>query len=136
MSVLKRAVGNLKEKGELIVSFYLITPATMAVEPIRCITKRLPKKVLWSVSPLLAPLFMIRKAGREMGFKNAWHTAYDWFGSHQYLRYFTEPEILGMFDAVGIDLGNIIRLQKGFYKVRVGAGPALDDGIHSFGAGS
>lgn len=135
-SVLRRVVGNLKDKGELVVSFYMITPATMAVQPIRWVTKRLPKKVLWSLSPLLAPLFMVRKTGREMGFKNAWHTAYDWFGSHQYQRYFTEPEILGMFDSVGIDPANIIKLQKGLFKVRRGAGPLLDDEIHSFGAGA
>ena len=113
----------------------MVTPTTVALEPIRWITKRLPKKVLWYLSPFLAPLFMVRKAGREMGFKNAWHTAYDWFGSQQYQRYFTEPEILGLFKSAGIDASNIIKLHKGFYKVRAGAGASLDDAIHAFGAG-
>lgn len=42
--VLTRIVANLKDRGELMVSFYMVTPATMAVEPIRWVTKRLPKK--------------------------------------------------------------------------------------------
>jgi len=136
LRVLKRTIGNLNDKGELVISFYMVTPATMGLEPIRYVTKRLPKRLLWMMSPLLAPLFMIRKTGREMGFKNAWHTAYDWFGSHQYQRYFTEPEIVRMFDAVGIDRSNVIKLQKGLYKVRRGVGATLDDAVHAFGPGA
>jgi ubiquinone/menaquinone biosynthesis C-methylase UbiE len=135
LRVLKRVVGNLTERGELVISFYMVTPTTVALEPIRWITKRLPKRVLWHLSPLLAPLFMVRKTGREMGFKNAWHTAYDWFGSHQYQRYFTEAEILGLFESAGVDSSNIIKLQKGLYKVRAGGGANIDDTIHAFGAG-
>lgn len=136
LAVLQRVIGNLNDRGELVVSFYMVTPSTMVLEPIRSITKYFPKAMLWFISPLLAPLFMVRKAGREMGFKNARHTAYDWFGSHQYQRYFTEPEILGMFESAGINSTNIIKLNKGFFKVRVGEGAHLDDTIHTFGAGS
>ena len=132
--VLKRMVANLNDRGELVVSFYMVTPATMALEPIRWVTKRLPKKVLWWLSPLLAPLFMVRKAGREMGFANARHTAYDWFGSHEYQRYFREAEILEMFRSNEIDDTNVIKLQKGLYKIRKGRGAAVDDEIHAFGA--
>ena len=131
--VLKNIVGNLRDKGELVVSFYLKTPATLATIPIRAITKRLPKKVLWWISPLLAPIFLRRKAAREMGLKNARHTAYDWFGSHEYQRYFVKSEILKMFKDVGIDDTNIILLQKGLYKVRKGEGAKVDDEVHSFG---
>ncbi|WP_301101368.1 class I SAM-dependent methyltransferase [Propionivibrio sp.] len=134
LNVLKRVINNLNDRGELVVSFYMVTPATMALEPIRSITKRLPKSLLWALSPVLAPLFMVRKAGREMGFKNARHTAYDWFGSHQYQRYFTEPEIFSMFEMAGIDPSNIIKLGKGFFKLRAGEGARLDDTIHTFGA--
>lgn len=130
----KNIVGNLRDK--LIISFYMVTPTTMLLEPIRFVTKRLPKQLLWWISPVLAPIFMVRRAGREMGFRNAWHTAYDWFGSHEFQRYFTEPEILGLFRRVGIDDTNIIRLQRGFYKVRRGVGAKVDDAVHSFGAES
>lgn len=132
--VLTRMVANLNDQGELVVSFYMVTPATMAVEPIRWVTKRLPKKVLWWLSPLLAPLFMVRKTGREMGFANARHTAYDWFGSHEYQRYFREAEILEMFRSNGIADTNVIKLQKGLYKIRKGQWAAVDDEIHAFGA--
>ena len=71
-----------------------------------------------------------------MGFRNARHTAYDWFGSHQYQRYFTEPEILELFELAGIDPSNVIKLKKGLYKVRAGQGALLDDTIHAFGADS
>lgn len=133
LQVLKRVIGNLKDRGELVVSFYMATPGTMALEPIRFVTKQLPKRVLWVLSPLLAPLFMVRRAGREMGFKNAWHTAYDWFGSHHYQRFFTQPQILGLFESAGIDKTNVIRLGKGFYKVRTGRGASIDDTGHAFG---
>jgi 2-polyprenyl-3-methyl-5-hydroxy-6-metoxy-1,4-benzoquinol methylase len=134
--VLSRMVANLNDQGELVVSFYMVTPATMALEPIRWVTKRLPKTVLWWLSPLLAPLFMVRKTGREMGFANARHTAYDWFGSHEYQRYFREAEILEMFRSNGIDDTNVIKLQKGLYKIRKGLGPDVNDEVHSFGAQS
>jgi hypothetical protein len=132
--VLKRMVSNLSDRGELVVSFYMFTTATMAMEPIRWVTKRLPKQLLWFLSPLLAPLFMVRKAGREMGLVNARHTAYDWFGSHESQRYFREAEILEMFRSNGIDDTNLIKLQKGLYKIRKGEGAAVDDEIHAFGA--
>jgi ubiquinone/menaquinone biosynthesis C-methylase UbiE len=132
--VLRRMVANLNDRGELVVSFYMVTPATMALDPIRWATKRLPIKILWWISPLLAPLFMARKAGREMGFANARHTAYDWFGSHEYQRYFREDEILAMFRSSGVDDTNIIKLQKGLYKVRKGQGALVDNDIHAFGA--
>ncbi len=96
-------------------------------------TKRLPKKVLWWLSPLLAPLFMVRKTGREMGFVNARHTAYDWFGSHEYQRYFREAEILELFRCNGICDTNVIKLQKGLYKIRKGRGADVDDQVHTFG---
>jgi ubiquinone/menaquinone biosynthesis C-methylase UbiE len=131
--VLKNIIENLNDKGELVVSFYLKTPATIATIPIRAITKRLPKKVLWWISPILAPIFLRHKAAREMGLKNARHTAYDWFGSHEYQRYFVKSEILKMFKDVGIDDTNIILLQKGLYKVRKGEGAKVDDEVHSFG---
>lgn len=135
-ATLRNIVGCLNEKGELVVSFYLVTPATMILEPIRAVSKRLPKRLLWWIAPFLAPLFMVRKAGREMGFMNARHTAYDWFGSHQYQRYFREPEILSLFKQCGIDETNVTRLQKGLYKVRRGPGARVDDVIHVFGARS
>jgi len=132
--VLKNIFENLHDNGELVVSFYLKTLTTMALEPIRFVTKKLPKQVLWWISPCLAPLFMVREVGREMGFKNARHDAYDWFASHEYQRYFTEPEILDIFASIGIEETNIIRLQKGLYKVRKGQAVIVDDIIHSFGA--
>jgi 2-polyprenyl-3-methyl-5-hydroxy-6-metoxy-1,4-benzoquinol methylase len=131
--VLKRMVANLNERGEMVVSFYMVTPATLVMEPIRWVTKRLPKKVLWGLSPLLAPLFMVRKTGREMGFVNARHTAYDWFGSHEYQRYFRESEILELFRCNGICDTNVIQLQKGLYKIRKGRGADVDDEVHAFG---
>lgn len=131
---LRNIIGCLRDKGELVVSFYLKTPTTLMLEPIRAITKRLPKSILWLLAPLLAPIFMVRKAGREMGFINARHTAYDWFGSHEFQRYFTESEVLELFIECGIDRTNIIRLQKGLYKVRRGPGANVDDEIHAFGA--
>lgn len=135
-AVLRNIVGCLADRGELVVSFYMVTPATMALEPVRWITKRLPKRLLWWLSPLLAPIYLVRRTGREMGFRNARHTAYDWFGSHEYQKYFTEREILDLFASAGIDDTNVIRLQKGLYKVRRGKGAAVDDEVHAFGAKS
>lgn len=132
--VFGRMVSNLNDRGELVVSFYMVTPTAMLLEPIRWVTKRLPKKILWWLSPLLALLFIVRKAGREMGLVNARHIAYDWFGSHEYQRYFREAEILEMFRSNGIVNSNVIKLQKGLYKIRKGQGAPVDDEIHAFGA--
>ena len=132
--ILKRLFDNLNDGGELLVTFYMVTPATMVLEPIRQVLKRLPKEVLWSLTVLFAPVFMVRKAGREAGFRHARFNAYDWFGSHHYQRYFVTSEIERMFDAVGVHPDNVLRIGKGVYKVRKGAGPALDDQRHSFGA--
>lgn len=134
LGVLKRMMDNLKVDGELVVTFYMVTPATMILEPVRQVLKRLPKEVLWSVAALFAPIFMARKAGREAGFRNARFNAYDWFGSHHYQRYFVRREIEQMFDSIGIQPGNVLRVRKGVYKVRKGEGPALDDKKCVFGA--
>ncbi|MDH5444519.1 MAG: class I SAM-dependent methyltransferase [Gammaproteobacteria bacterium] len=133
-AALQNIVKNMNDRGELVISFYMVTIATTLLEPIRFILKRLPKRILWLISPLLAPIFVINRNGLEMGFKNARHTAYDWFWSHEYQRYFTESEILTLFEEAGINETNIIRLQKGLYKVRKGEGANVDDVIHSFGA--
>ena len=69
LRILKRLVENLNDRGELLVTFYMVTPATMILEPVRQVLKRLPKEVLWSVAVLFAPIFMARKAGREAGFR-------------------------------------------------------------------
>jgi ubiquinone/menaquinone biosynthesis C-methylase UbiE len=53
--VLKNIYGNLCDDGELVVTFYCRTFATMAIEPIRFITKRLPRQLLWWISPPLLP---------------------------------------------------------------------------------
>ena len=131
--VLKNIVENLNDKGELEITFYLKTPVTILTIPIRAITKRLPKKVLWWISPLLAPLFLRNKYDREMNLKNARHNAYDWFGGHEYQRYFVKSEILKMFKNVGIHDTNILVLGSGRYKVRKGEGTKLDDQVRSFG---
>ena len=64
LRILKRLVENLNDSGELLVTFYMVTPATMILEPVRQVLKRLPKEMLWSVAVLFAPIFMARKAGR------------------------------------------------------------------------
>ena len=86
VAVLKRQIDNLKDVGELC---YIKTIATSNLEPRRKITKHLPKSVLWAISSILIFPFIARKAGRENGWKNARHTAYDWLGSHSYQKYFT-----------------------------------------------
>ncbi|HED13234.1 MAG TPA: hypothetical protein ENI62_06205 [Gammaproteobacteria bacterium] len=68
-----------------------------------------------------------------MGFKNARHTAYDWFGSHQYQRYFTEDEIINIFLSLDVPDSNIIRLHKGLYKIRKDQGVELSNTRYSFG---
>lgn len=129
-----RAWENLNDNGEILVSFYMVTPATIAFEPIRAITRRLPKKMLWHLSFFLGPLFMVRKVSRELGFKNARHTAYDWFGSHSYQYYFKQEDIDALFDRGGVHPKNRICLQKGLYRVRKGAfGLKLDDRMLGFG---
>lgn len=134
VGVLKRQVDNLNEGGELAVSFYMKTVATMVLEPIRLITRMMPKKMLWAISPLLAFPFVVRKAGRENGFRNARHTAYDWFGSHSYQKYFSESEIVEAFRHAGVHDNNILRLSKGFYRVRKGDFLLdLDDELRRFG---
>ena len=47
---LKNALNCLNPGGELVVSFYLWTPATIILEPIRQIMKRIPKKLAWFFS--------------------------------------------------------------------------------------
>lgn len=131
--VLKNIIENLNDEGELVISFYRKTPVTIATIPIRAITKRLPKKLLWWISPFLAPLFLRRKSSRELGFRNARHTAYDWFGGHKYQRYFVKSEILKMFKDLGIHDDNIVILPSGRFKVRKGKGVKLDDKIVKFG---
>ena len=90
---------NLAHHGELLVSFYMVTQATMLLEPLRWIIRRLPKRLLWSASPILAPIFIVRRVGREMGFKNARHTAYDWFCSRHFQHYFTDRKFLAFSPA-------------------------------------
>lgn len=134
LNVLKRHIENLNEGGELAVSFYMWTPATIAMEPVRYVTRRLPKRLLWLISPVLALPFIVRKTGRELGLRNARLTAYDWFGSHSYQKYFTESEILGCFAQCGIVSENVMKLARGLYRVRKGAfAGTLSDEIHLFG---
>lgn len=133
-NVLKRQVDNLNDGGELIVSFYMKTPATMALEPICKVTRLLPKKVLWAISPILTFPFLIRKAGRENGWKNARHTAYDWFGSHAYQKYFTQGEIEDAIRYAGIHPNNAMMLAKGLYRLKKGIfATKLTDELHYFG---
>jgi ubiquinone/menaquinone biosynthesis C-methylase UbiE len=134
LGVLKRMIDNLNDHGELAVTFYMVTPATMMLEPIRQVLKRLPKQLLWSLTVFLAPIFMTRKAGRAAGYRNARFNAYDWFGSHHYQRYFRTREIEGLLDAIGVHRDNVRCLGKGIYKVRKGSAPALDDRVQAFGA--
>jgi SAM-dependent methyltransferase len=134
LAVLRRQIQNLNDGGELIVSFYMRTPTTVTLEPVRWVTKRLPKRILWAVSPLLVLPFIVRKVSREHGLKNARHTAYDWFGSHQYQRYFTEPEIDRLLRESGIHENNVLKLAKGRYRVRKGIfGSDLSDEVHLLG---
>lgn len=134
IQTLGRCIDNLTDGGEMVVSFYMRTPATMALEPIRTMTRRLPKRILWAISPLLAPIFMVRPAGRESGFGNAVHTAYDWFGSHHFQYYFTDEQIRSMLQQCGIHPRNVLWLSKGLYKIRKGGAPDLSTIPVSFGA--
>ncbi len=133
-NVLKRQVANLNEGGEIVVSFYMKTIATSLMEPICKVTRLLPKRVLWAISPLLAFPFLSRKAGRENGWKNARHTAYDWFGSHSYQKYFSQAEIDEVIKQAGIHSGNILKLSKGLYRLRKGVFRVeLSDDLYCFG---
>lgn len=129
-ATLKNLVGNLNEGGEIFVSFYMRTAATRTLEPARTVLKRVPKQALWAISPLLAPLFMVHPEGREGGFRNAVHTAYDWFGSHSYQHYLSEVEIESAFAAAGVHPRNVIRIDKGLYKARRGTFPLEVDWDH------
>lgn len=133
IDTLKNLVTNLNEGGEILISFYLKTFTTMALEPLRFVLSRLPKKILWALSPFLAPLFMVRRAGRESGFKNAIHTVYDWFGSHACQYYFTDKQIRDYFVKCGIEPNNILCISKGLYRARKGDFPVnLDDTVIPF----
>ena len=116
---LKNALNCLKPGGELVVSFYLWTPTTIVLEPIRQIMKRLPRKLAWFFSYFLAPIYMVRKAGRESGYMNAVHTAYDWNGSHQYQHYMTIKKINSLLFKLGINASDIIELKsKGLFRIK------------------
>jgi len=117
-NTLKNALNCLNPCGEIVVSFYLWTPATIFLEPIRQIMKRLPRKLAWVFSYLLAPIYLIRKAGRESGYMNAVHTAYDWNGSHEYQHYMTTKRIEALFIKLGLNESDIIYLNKGLYRIR------------------
>lgn len=123
LATLRNLVDNLNEGGELLVSFYLWTPTTIALEPLRLVLSHVPRRLLWALTPFLAPIFMVRPAGRTGGLKNAMHTAYDWFGGHRYQHYATERQIHGYFRECGIHPNNILRLSKGLYRLRKGAFP-------------
>jgi len=133
-AVLKNIYENLNDQGELVVTFYFRTFATRVLEPIRFFLKRLPNQLRWWISPCLAPLFMFQLYGREHSFKNARIIAYDWFGGHEFQRYFTVPEVLDIFAELGVEETNIIPMkQKGCYKIRKAKGLKLNDSLHYFG---
>lgn len=127
-AAIRNLLGNLRDGGELFISFYLKTPVTLGLEPLRMVLKRLPKEALWALTPLLAPIFMVRRDGRALGFKTAMHTAYDWFGGHAYQHYFRDREIPELFARCSVPRESIIRISKGLYRVRKGELPLhLDD---------
>ena len=119
----KHLVDCLNPNGELIISFYRDTIATRILRYPRFILSKLPKKVLWGLTPLLAPIFMVRPEGRESGFKNAMHTAYDFFGSHEYQKYFTLDEVYKTLTDAGIHRDNILQLSKGLFRAKKGEFP-------------
>jgi 2-polyprenyl-3-methyl-5-hydroxy-6-metoxy-1,4-benzoquinol methylase len=136
-ATLRNAWNCLNEDGEIGVSFYMWTPATIGMEPIRFVMKRLPHRLAWFFSYFLAPLFMARKAGRESGYMNAVHTAYDWFGSHDYQHYMTRGRIDRLFADCGIDQRCVMRMRtKGLFRLKKYS-PAylarLSDDYHQFG---
>ena len=127
----------LNENGDLGVSFYMWTPATIGMEPIRFVMKRLPHPIAWFFSFFLAPLFMARKAGREAGYMNAVHTAYDWFGSHEFQHYMTRSRIAKLFADCGIDERCVIKTRtKGLFRLKkysAGYLNKISDEFHRFG---
>lgn len=133
---IRNIIDNLAVDGELFITFYMKTPATMTLEPLRSVLKRLPKKILWHVfTPLIAPIFMLKKAARFGGFRNTRVDVYDWFGGHTYQYYFTENQVRRIFTDCGIDPENICRLDKGVYKVKKGRlSVQLDDKPMTFNA--
>jgi 2-polyprenyl-3-methyl-5-hydroxy-6-metoxy-1,4-benzoquinol methylase len=137
-ATLRNAWNCLKPNGELVVSFYMWTPTTICLEPIRQVVRRLPHSLAWGVAHVLAPIFMVRKAGREAGYKNAVHTAYDWNGSHSYQHYSTRKSIAALFAQVGIDERSIAPLRnKGNYKLKKYPQATLDtisETYRNFGA--
>lgn len=118
----KNIYSCLNDEGELVVSFYMYTPATVALEPLRTVLKHFPKSLLWKTCWLLAPIYLVRQTSRESSFwnnyKNAHHTAYDWFGSHYYQHYFTESSVADLFAKNGINKNNYLKIGKGLYKVK------------------
>lgn len=135
---LRNAWSCLNEGGELAVSFYMWTPVTVCLEPIRQVVRRLPHSLAWVAAHFLAPIFMVRKAGREAGYKNAVHTAYDWNGSHQFQHYSTRGSINALFAEVGIDRRCVAMLRgKGNYRLKKCSQLSLDritSTFYSFGA--
>jgi ubiquinone/menaquinone biosynthesis C-methylase UbiE len=87
LRILKRMFGKLKGHGECLVTFYIVTLATMMLEPIRQVLKRLAREVLWSLTVLFASIFLARPAARQAGYRIARLDAIDWFGGHHYQRY-------------------------------------------------
>ena len=80
---------------------------------------RLPRKIACALSYLLAPIYMARKAGRESGYMNAVHTAYDWNGSHQNQHYMTRGKIKTLFKKLGVNESDVIELKaKGLYRIK------------------
>lgn len=130
---LRNLIDNLNDRGEILISFYMRTPTTLALEPLRFILKRLPVRVLWFVSYFLGPLFFLRRANRTLGLRNAQHTAYDWFGSHKYQYYFTDAQVREYLRACGIRDENVLEVSKGLYRARKGEFPlVLDDKLMQF----
>ena len=118
-ATLQNALKCLKSGGELVVSFYLWTPTTLFLEPLRQVMKRFPRKIAWALSYLLAPIYMVRKVGRESGYMNAVHTAYDWNGSHQHQHYMTRGKIKTLFKKLGVNESDVIELKaKGLYRIK------------------
>lgn len=138
-ATLRNAWACLNDGGEVVVSFYMWTAATVCLEPVRQVMRRLPKPVAWAFAHVLAPIFMVRRAGREAGYKNAVHTAYDWNGSHAYQHYSTRESIDRLFRSVGIDELCVHRLaNKGNYRLKKYSPQQLaalgDSKMHRFGA--
>jgi len=125
-------VDNLNEGGELLCSFYMRSPVSRALRPLRWVLSRLSMDLLWALTPLLAPLFMVHREGREGGFQNARHTAFDWLAGHGYQHYFTEATIREACLSASIDEHNILRVSEGLYRIRKGAFPLILDAERIF----